>query len=43
MRIIGVMGAIVGFILALLLLSFIICSVLINGEFIDERKRKNNK
>lgn len=43
MRIVGLLGVVFGFIISLLLLSFIICAFVLNGDFDYERKRKNNK
>ena len=41
MKIVGVIGAIIGFILALLMLSFIICSAILSGEVeYEERDRR---
>ena len=43
MKIVGVIGAIIGFFIAILLLSFIICAMLISGDLEYERERKNHK
>lgn len=43
MKIIGVAGAIIGFILGLLLLSFAIFGLLINGVEYEERNRRTKK
>lgn len=43
MKIVGVMGAVIGFVISLFLIGFIILSFIIKEEEYNERKRKNNK
>lgn len=43
MRIVGIMGVVIGFVIMLFLISFIIFCFIITGEDDYERTRKNNK
>lgn len=43
MKIIGVMGAVIGLFLIIVLLVFIYCCMVISGEIDNERKGKNDK
>lgn len=43
MRIVGIMGVIVGFILFIILLSFILCAMILDGRITDYEERKKKK